>query len=94
MWQAEQDEKIPPQPEKLESEEVCLVWRHNLKTRYRTLESDEALVLGSMLDGADFSFMCDSLSSLVAPDEVAMKAAGLLKSWVNAGLISDLSWSD
>ena len=92
LWQAEQNEQIPPQPEELDSEEVCLVWRHNYMTRYRTLEPDEALVLGSMLEGADFSDMCEKLSTLFPPDEVAMKAAGLLKSWVNTGLISDLSW--
>jgi len=92
IWKAEQDEQIPPQPEELDSEEICLVWRQNYMTRYRTLEPDEALVLGSMLEGADFSDMCASLSTIVAADEVALKAAGLLKFWVNAGLISDLSW--
>ena len=92
LWQAEQNEQIPPQPEELDSEELCLVWRQNYMTRYRTLEPDEALVLGSMLEGADFSDMCASLSTIVAADEVALKAAGLLKFWVNAGLISDLSW--
>jgi len=92
LWQAEQNQQTPPQPEKLDSEETCLVWRQNFMTLYRTLEPDEALVLGDVLEGADFSDMCASLSTLFSPDEVAMKAAGLLKSWVNAGLISDLSW--
>ncbi len=92
IWQAEQDKKTPPPAQQLDSEELCLVWRHKLKTRYRTLGPEEALVLGSMLDGADFSHMCELLSTRFEPEEVAMKAAGLLKSWINAGLISDLSW--
>jgi len=94
IWQAEKNESIPPQPVMLDSGEVCLVWRHKLETRYRTLEADEALVAGQMLQGEDFSVMCESLSTVVTAEEVAMKAAGLLKSWVNDGLIRDLSWSD
>jgi len=93
IWQAEQNETIPPTPVRLDSQEVCLVWRQDLKTRYRTLEADEALVLEPMAEGADFSDMCALLSTFVAAEDVALKAAGLLKSWINAGLISELTWS-
>lgn len=89
IWQAMRQEQPMPAPEPLDQMHYCLIWREDLKTRFRTLEADEALLLPLAYDGANFSVLCEKLSH-VASDEVALRAVMCLKTWINAGLIAAL----
>lgn len=91
LWQVAKDDKQLPQPVRQKQNSYCLLWRNNLVTQFRSLEPDEAVALFAALEGARFPDICGSLAEELADQEqVPMRAAGLLKNWLNAGLLSRL----
>ena len=91
LWNAVKDEQQIPAAEKLNQSERCLVWRHELRTLFRTLEHHEARVFPQMLAGSTFGELCELLAEYVEDTEqVPMQAASLLRTWINNGLISEL----
>ena len=65
-----------------------LVWRENLSTHFRSMEKDEQIAFATVVQGGDFTEICESLSNLINEDEVPMHAASLLKGWISQSLIS------
>lgn len=95
IWQAIQQEKSIPEPIHLPEPEICLIWRHNLQTQYRTLEEDEKELLPAAMQGANFSDLCVILTEQNdIAEQVPMRAASLLKSWLAAGLIKDFIYPE
>lgn len=91
MWQSVKNGNQPPAPQRLEQPSHCLMWRHNLKTQYRSLEADEAAALSTALSGANFSEMCGALADELHDQEtVPMLAAGYLKGWLSTGMLTRL----
>ena len=43
-------------------------------------------MLDAALDGIRFAQLCDGLASRTAADDVAVRAIGLLKRWIDEGL--------
>jgi len=68
-----------------------MIWRPERVSNFRSLEPDEAAMLDAMVDGAPFPALCESLLPFVAEDQAAARAAGLLRSWVEEGLIGAFS---
>ena len=92
IWQAHKENRVLPAPEKLPESETCLLWRQELKTQFRTLESDEAAVLSAAQQGANFAELCEQLAlNSDYPEEVALRAVGYLKTWLSQGLIAGLT---
>ena len=93
MWRAAQEETTIPRPEKLDESDSYLLWRDAKTTQYRYLEKDEAPALDVVRQGGSFVAMCESLIDFSEDEnEVPMRAASLLKSWLAAGLITGLHW--
>ena len=69
-----------------------LIWREELVTRFRSLEEDEQRMLEGLQRGANFNEACMLLSALMNEEEVPLRAAGLLKSWLNQGLIASINY--
>jgi hypothetical protein len=69
------------------SEDGWVIWRQDLVTRFRHLEPDEQLALDSLRNGATFNEVCELLAKRMEIDSVSMRAAGLLKGWIQQGLI-------
>lgn len=74
-------------------------WRDadTLIVRYRALEADEAAMLSAAQGGQSFDALCEVLAALGAPDQAAMRAATLLRQWIENGWIigidaDGLSW--
>jgi hypothetical protein len=65
-----------------------LVWRRDLTPHFRPLEADEAAMLDAARDGADFAALCESLCAWHAPDAAPARAAGLLRAWIEQGLVA------
>jgi hypothetical protein len=80
-----------PVPQALDTNISYLIWRQQLNTRFRTLDPDEAVVLSIAAKQASFAELCDTLAQWYATDEIALRAASLLKAWLTEGLISSLS---
>ena len=82
----DEDSEIPPRqrnPHPLR----WLLWRRELKTRWRSLEVDEAWALEQAANGADFAAICEGLLEWIDAEQVSLRAAGLLKQWVGDGLL-------
>jgi len=93
IWQAHKAGNPLPEPCTLPQMETCLVWRQDLKTLFRTLENDEAQMLASAGQGANFSQICEQLSQHIDDaEQIPMRAVSLLKTWLSQGLIADLRY--
>jgi hypothetical protein len=68
-----------------------LVWRQDLEVKYRALAADESAALGCAMSGEDFSTLCEILARHGPEAEAAYRAAGLVRVWVEAGLVADVS---
>ena len=93
IWQAHKAGNPLPEPYPLTQTETCLIWRENLKTLFRTLESDEAHMFATALQGANFSQLCEQLSQCIDDaEQIPLRAVSLLKTWLSQGLIADLKY--
>ena len=64
-----------------------VIWRPDLLTRYRSLEADESLLLDALTAGKTSPELCASLAGERRELEAAARVAGLLRAWVEAGMI-------
>ena len=80
-------------PAALGSAQTWAAWRdpESLMVRYRALGEDEAVGLAALTAGGDFAGLCEALATIGTDDDAAMRAATLLRHWVEAGWIVDLA---
>jgi hypothetical protein len=69
-----------------------VIWRPDLLTRYRSLEADESLLLDALVADRTFPELCCSLACFTGEAEAAARAAGLLRAWVEAGMIGSFRY--
>ncbi len=69
----------------------CLIWRQNYSPHYRFLDNDEWLALKTF-ETHEFSKLCLILSQ--THENAALQAATYLKSWLSAGLIESIEYSN
>ncbi len=79
------DEHTPPPS--ATGETHWLIWRQKDSTRYRSMHPGEATALNTMKDGGTFAEMCTTLCASHAPDEAALQAARLLRTWIDEELV-------
>ncbi|WP_126456808.1 DNA-binding domain-containing protein [Sulfuriflexus mobilis] len=98
LWRTVRDEETIPPPEALRETSTCLIWRQGLTTRYRILEADEAEALKAARQGAGFAELCEIVTRVLpaAEDEngqleIALRSAGLLKTWLAEGMVVGLN---
>ena len=65
-----------------------LLWRHELRTFFRSLQPGEAIALTAAREGQSFGEICDLLSAEFGEAEAPAKAAGFLRNWVESGLLT------
>jgi len=68
--------------------QTWLIWRENLVTQFRSIEADEQLALEALINAASFQGICEKLGEMTEPENVPLRAATLLKTWITQGLIS------
>jgi hypothetical protein len=68
-----------------------MIWRPEHVSNFRSLEADEATMLDALLDGRPFPELCEAVMTHVGEDQAAARAAGLLRAWVEEGLIGAFS---
>ena len=95
VWNSVIDEaEDPTQPIRLPETVPCLIWRSELMTRFRVLEhEDEHAVIQLLLKGYDFPAMCEQLGDFHHPQDTSVRAATLLKTWLQEGLLASLEYS-
>jgi hypothetical protein len=87
LFKALADDEAAPAPAALHEPGAWLIWRQTLATRFRSLDQAEHAALAASLSGASFEDVCDALCATLKPEDVPLRAAGLLKSWIADGLI-------
>jgi hypothetical protein len=68
-----------------------LLWRSKLEIFFRSLARAEAAALDRALDGGTFGDVCDVLCGFTDEDAAPAQAAGFLREWLQAGLITSIA---
>jgi hypothetical protein len=87
VWKAMSRDETPPDPECAEHPVPWLLWRRDLQNYFRSMTADEAAALDRGLGGANFGEICEALAEWLPDEEVPLRAAGLLGTWADSGII-------
>jgi hypothetical protein len=87
VWKAIDVGDEPPALEENDYPVAWLLWRHQLLTRFRSLDVAEAWALDALIRGESFAALCEGLTEWIDARNVAVHAAGLLKQWLADGLV-------
>ena len=86
LWQAAKAEAEFPASLRLAQPMLCLLWRQDLISHYRSFADDEArALLGMAIEGWNFAQLCEQLAE--HGEQAPAKAAGWLKQWLSEGLL-------
>ncbi len=88
IWHAADKEEPLPQPEQTKYPVGWMVWRQGLQIYFRSLSVDQSWMLDALRAGQSFAEICEGLTEWIDAQHVALHAAGLLKHWLEDGLIS------
>lgn len=70
------------------------VWRQDLELRFHPTDPDEALAFDLIRNGGTFGEMCEALGATLSPDAQTLRAAQILKAWLDWGMIAHVSLKD
>jgi len=87
VWQAMSRAEAPPEPECAPHPVQWLLWRQDLQNYFRSMPADEAAALESALRGENFGRICEALTEWLPDGEIPLRAAGLLSTWADSGII-------
>jgi hypothetical protein len=88
IWKAVGDDAEPPEVT-LETNPVrWLLWRQELRSYFRSLAAEEALVLDAARQGESFGGVCSLLSGIFGDAAAPAHAASFLRAWVGSGLLT------
>jgi hypothetical protein len=68
-----------------------VIWRPQFTSHFRSMEPDEAAMLATLVEGRSFPELCEEVAPHVGEDQAAARAAGLLRAWVEEGMIASFS---
>ena len=89
LFSAISDDAEPPVACVLDRPQAYAIWRQEFDVRFRIQDDDEAHSLAMLGQDATFGAMCNDLCEWHAEDEVPVRAASLLRTWITDGLIAD-----
>lgn len=101
VWKALDADETPPMPEQSRVFETWLIWRHEMTSRFCSLEAMEEIALNAAISGARFGDICEMLGSQMekkqglayeAQEEATVKAAQYLAGWLESGMIAGLKY--
>lgn len=92
LWQALTDDKELPDLQQSSEPIAWVLWRSpsNL-IKFYSLSPEEAWALDAIAQGLSFGDLCEGLCQWITPEEVGLRAASYLKSWIQHGILSQLN---
>ena len=87
VWSAIDRGETPQPPVHAERAVYWLLWREDVRVRWRSVEPDEEWALRACAGGEDFGAICTGLSERIGEDGAAFRAAVCLKQWAVDGLL-------
>ena len=64
------------------------IWRPERVSSFRSLDRDEAAMLQALVEGRSFPELCEAVAPFTGDDQAPARAAGLLRTWVEGGMIA------
>jgi hypothetical protein len=68
------------------------IWRPERVSNFRSLGTDEAAMLDALVEGRPFPELCEAVAPFTGDDQAPARAAGLLRAWVEGGMIAEFSY--
>jgi hypothetical protein len=90
IWTALKAAKEPPPCTLSKNATRILVWRHDSTSMFRELTPEEAMMWEETAKGMRFGDLCQLLATYDDPPGAPGRAAGYLKDWLDAGLLSEV----
>ncbi len=90
IWVALKAGEAPPPCTSTDDVARLLVWRHDATAMFRELTAEEAMMWDETVKGQRFGDLCEMLAIYDDPPSAPARAAGFLKAWLDAGLLSGL----
>jgi len=87
IWNAITKESGRPQPSLAAEPGQWLMWRRELEIYFRSLAPAEAAALDAARCGSSFAEVCELLCTHLGEEAAPAQAAGLLREWLQSGLI-------
>ncbi len=85
--QALEQDNTAPARERREFAQRWLLWRHDLKTHWRSLDVHEAWAIEQAAAGRNFAALCEGLLEWIDASQAPLVGAGLLRQWIGDGLL-------
>ena len=91
-WQR-RDEVEPGNLEVARTDEpvTWAIWRPERVSSFRSLERDETVMLEALMAGRTFPELCEAVAPFTGEDQAPARAAGLLRTWVEGGMIASFN---
>ncbi len=90
IWQALSEDQTPNEPQESPAPVTWLLWRQDYQTQFCSLSAAEAWAVHSLFEERTFGEICEGLCQWIAEENAPMQAASFLKSWLTAGLITQV----
>jgi len=87
VWRAVSADEKPPQPEAAPQPVPWLLWRQNLQNYFRSLDATEDAALQAARSGDTFAEICAAISRWLPAQETPLRAATLVATWADSGII-------
>jgi hypothetical protein len=91
IWKAVSDRSARPAAAVSREPVSWLLWRYDMKERYRSLGSPEEDALATALAGETFGDVCATLCAHFKEEEAPAEAAAFLRTWVETGMVTAVS---
>jgi hypothetical protein len=91
IWKAVRAEEEPEAPAQQDYPQGWVIWRQDIDTYFRSVSVDEAWAIDGLLAGQSFAELCEGLCEWIDPAHAAAHAAGMLKRWVQDGMIRNFT---
>lgn len=91
LWEAITHNQPITKPLKNSAPYSWVLWRYDNMNRFYCLSQDESYALDTALKERTFGELCEGLCQWHKEEEVGLRAASLLKQWIQSGLITDIS---
>ena len=88
IWSALKADEPPPTPTVSPEAAHILVWRQDNIAMFRELSAEEAMMWQLTADGGNFGEVCQMMAVFDTAETAPSRAAGILKTWLDAGLLS------
>ena len=94
LWASLKCGETPPTPEDMAKETPLMVWRQSSGARFRILGEEEAMAIDCAREGLPFGVICEMIAAFDDPDGAALRAAGYLRGWIEAEIVSAIRVAD